>query len=122
MRALMRKNIYHVFLLIVLAVICTAIGSLSVLKNNLFNEYYSAFNGEVLKSSIPLYSFEMGAPEVFWEAGKKIVMLDSEEPVLVDERFYLLLCSDCETVLAEKFNGYQATYIQDFDFNYNASR
>ncbi|WP_405250972.1 ArnT family glycosyltransferase [Dokdonia sp. Asnod3-C12] len=120
MRALMRKDIYHVFLLIVFAVICTAIGSLSVLKNNLFNEYYSAFNGEVLKSSIPLYSFEMGAPEVFWEAGKKIVMLDSEEPVLVDERFYLLLCSDCEAVLSEKFNSYRATYVQDFDFNYNA--
>ncbi|AEE19515.1 4-amino-4-deoxy-L-arabinose transferase-like glycosyltransferase [Dokdonia sp. Hel_I_63] len=120
-RALMRGNIYHVFLLIVLAVICTAIGSLSVLKNNLFNEYYSAFIDEVLESSTPLYSFEMGAPEVFWGAERKIVMLDSEEPVLVDERFYLLLCSDCETVLAEKFNGYQATYIQDFDFNYNAS-
>tara|TARA_R110002012_G_scaffold98109_3_gene235452 strand:- start:71469 stop:73100 length:1632 start_codon:yes stop_codon:yes gene_type:complete len=121
MRALIRKNIYHVFVLIVLAVICTAIGSLSVLKNNLFNEYYSAFNDEVLKSSIRLYSFEMGAPEVFWEAGKKIIMIDSLEAVMEDESFYLLLCSDCETVLAEKFNGYQATYIQDFDFNYNAT-
>ena len=121
MRALMQKRIYHVFLLIVFAVICTAIGSLSVLKNNLFNDHYSVFNDEVLDSKTPLYSFEIGAPEVFWEAGRKIIILDSEESVMVDEDFYLLLCSDCEAVLVKKFNGYQATYIQDFDFNYNAT-
>ena len=119
MRALLRKDIYHVFLLIVLAVICTAIGSLDVLKNNVFNDDYSPFNDEVLESSTSLYSFEMGAPEVFWEAEKKIIMIDSLEPVMDDESFYLLLCSDCETILAEKFNEYQATYVQDFDFNYN---
>lgn len=120
-RALMHKNIYHVFLLIVLAVICTAIGSLSVLKNNLFNDHYSVFNDEVLESSTPLYSFEMGAPEVFWGAEREVVILDSEETVVLDERFHLLLCSDCEAVLSEKFKGYQATFVQDFDFNYNAT-
>ena len=118
-RALVRKNIYHTYLLIILAVIGTVTGTLSILKNNVFNDHYSPFSDEIVASDITLYSYEMGAPEVFWGAGRKMIILDTIEAVVVDDTFYLIVCSDCEAVLEKKFNSYQATFIQDVDLNYN---
>lgn len=119
--SLFKKNIHHIFLGIIAALVFTAIGGFSIVKGNIANESYSPFDEIKLDDGLPLYSFDIDAPEVFWGSNRKMKVLDwINHGLITDDSFYLLVSFDCEEIMETDFNSYNAEFVQNFDLNFNS--
>jgi len=119
-KSLKTKNIEKAFYLnifFVLTLICFALPLLTnAFSANPDFKSTSQLRDFIEKSEEPLYEFESAAPEMIWEYGKPIPVLNRTIPT--EERFYLLAEEENQTAVFNVFEKqFQISKITVYDMN-----
>lgn len=118
---LIKKRLKEVVVLTITALIFAVLSALSLVKDNTQNPNFQNI-GEVLEGfedDVPLYSLQIDAPEVLWNAGRKINVITSTSNKIDDQVFYLLACAQCEQVVLDNFTAFNSEYMGYYDLNFN---
>lgn len=119
-KSLKTKNIEKAFYLnifFVLTLICFALPLLTnAFSANPDFKSTSQLRDFIEKNEVPLYEFESAAPEMIWEYGKPIPVLNRTIPI--EERFYLLAEEDNQKAVFNAFEKqFQISTIAVYDMN-----
>ncbi|MDT0677255.1 ArnT family glycosyltransferase [Autumnicola musiva] len=117
---LRRKNIEKVFYLTVAFMVSIIWFGLPMAKYIQVNENYNSITNVkpfLEEENLLLYEFRGFSPEIIWEYGQSIPLLEEGEALPPANAFYLLAEEGMKETLEEEFPGYELKKVESFDMN-----
>jgi hypothetical protein len=118
---LFKKRMHQVFMYSIVGIVFGGLSLFAVKKSMpMANEQYQDFFAFSYLESYPVYAYEFTSPELVWASGQKLPRLNAEDPLPLENVYYLLLDIRSENELKEHFSRYAAVKVYDININQSA--